>query len=76
MAENSEMLHEQNMSALAQIGLALQQHFASYQKVLDLDYAENKRLVGLVEALGVREVASKTVPAGPNTTAAKTGGVQ
>ena len=66
MADQAVQAHEQNMAALAQVGVALQHHFASYQKVLDLDYAEGKRIVGMVEAMGVREVASKTVPAGPN----------
>ena len=31
----------------------------------DYDYLEGKRIVSLEEAIGVREVSSKSVPAGP-----------
>ena len=65
MADQAMQAHEQNMAALCQIGVALQGHFASFTKLADLDYLEGHRLVGLTEAMGVREVASKNVPAGP-----------
>ena len=65
-------LHEQNMAQLGQLGLRLHQvgtvaheNFTQTTKFADLDYLEGKRLVGLTEAMGVREVASKSVPAGP-----------
>lgn len=59
-------LHEQNMSSLGQIGVAAQANFTTVQKVIDYDHIEQKRIVDLTEAVGVREVASKYVPAGPN----------
>lgn len=66
-------LHEQNMGQIAQLGVQLQQsgiiaqnNFITVQKSLDYDYLEGKRIVDLTEALGVREVSSTTVPAGPS----------
>jgi len=57
-----KLLHEQ----LAQSGLVAQNNFITVQKVIDYDYLENKRIVTLDEAIGVREVSSKVVPAGPS----------
>ena len=65
MADQAIQAHEQNMAAMAQVGVVAQQHFVSFTKLADLDYLEGHRLVGLTEAMGVREVASKSVPAGP-----------
>lgn len=50
---------------LTQTGVIAQNNFVSVQKVIDYDYLENKRVITLDEAVGVREVASKSVPAGP-----------
>jgi len=50
---------------LAQSGVIAQNNFITVQKVVDYDYLENKRMVTLDEAIGVREVSSKSVPAGP-----------
>jgi len=50
---------------LAQTGVIAQNNFVTLQKVVDYDYLENKRIVTLDEAIGVREVSSKSVPAGP-----------
>lgn len=72
----ADNLHEQNMSnlgaagavlgpMLAQSGNIAQNNFITVQKVVDYDYLENKRMVTLDEAVGIREVASKKVPAGP-----------
>ena len=55
----------------AQSGQIAQNNFITTTKAQDLDYLEGKRIVSLEEAIGVREVASKEVPAGPNTVAAK-----
>ena len=65
MADASTMAHEQNMAALAQVGVSIQAHFANFGKLADYDYLDGHRLVGLTEAVGVREVSSKKVPAGP-----------
>lgn len=65
-------LHEQNMGQLSQLGLMLQQtanvaqnNFVTTQKLLELDFLEQRRILTLDESVGVREVASQTVPAGP-----------
>ena len=55
----------QNMGQLAQTGIVAQNNFVTVQKVIDYDYLENKRMVTLDEAIGVREVASKVTPGGP-----------
>ena len=67
MADQAVQAHEQNMAALAQVGVVAQQHFTNFAKLADYDYLEGHRLVGLTEAMGVREVSSKKVPAGPET---------
>lgn len=58
-------LMEQNMAQLGQSGAIAQNNFITVQKAQDYDYLEGKRMVTLEEAIGVREVSSKTVPAGP-----------
>lgn len=60
-----DQAHEQNMAQLQQVGVIAQQNFVQTTKFADLDYMQGKNLVSLTEALGAREVASKTVPAGP-----------
>ena len=50
---------------LTQTGIIAQNNFVTVQKVVDYDYLENKRMVTLDEAIGVREVSSKQSPAGP-----------
>ena len=67
MADVTERFAEQAANTLLQIGNVAQANFVTVNKVLDLDYLEGKNMVSLTEALGAREVGSKTVPAGPNT---------
>lgn len=62
-------LMEQNMGQIGQSGVVAQNNFITVSKAQDLDYLENKRHVSLVQALGAREVGSKTVPAGPSSPA-------
>lgn len=62
-----EQMHEQAMAQLAQTGVVAQNNFTTVQKVVDFDYLENKRMVTLDEAIGVREVS-------PGPYAMKTGG--
>jgi len=57
--------HEQNMSALAQLGNIAVRDAMTISKVVDYDHLENKRMVDLAEALGAREVASEVNPGGP-----------
>lgn len=51
---------------LTQSGIIAQNNFIGVQKVVDYDYLENKRMVTLDEAIGVREVSSKVTPGGPS----------
>ncbi|WP_417386874.1 hypothetical protein [Gimesia sp.] len=53
------------LTQLMQTGTVAQNNFVTVQKVVDYDYLENKRMVTLDEAVGIREVASKTTPGGP-----------
>lgn len=50
---------------LMQSGNVAQNNFLTVNKAQDYDYMEGKRLISLEEAVGVREVSSKEVPAGP-----------
>lgn len=54
------------MEQLSQSGVIAQNNFITTTKAQDLDYLEGKRLVTLEEAVGIREVSSKEVPAGPS----------
>jgi len=65
MADTSPQFSEQAANTLLQIGNVAQANFVTVNKVLDYDYLEGKAMVSLAEALGAREVASKSVPAGP-----------
>lgn len=53
------------MGQLAQSGNVAQNNFITVTKALDYDFMENKRIVTLDEAVGVREVSSQVTPAGP-----------
>jgi hypothetical protein len=55
----------QSMGQLSGTGVVAQNNFVTVNKALDYDFMEGKRVVDLVEALGAREVGSKSVPAGP-----------
>lgn len=56
-----QLLHNQ----LAQTGIVAQNNFVTVTKAQDYDYLENKRMVTLDEAVGVREVQSQFNPGGP-----------
>lgn len=55
----------QAMGQLSGSAVVAQNNFLTVNKALDYDFIEGKRIVDLVEALGAREVGSKSVPAGP-----------
>ena len=57
----NSLLHNQ----LGQSGNIAQNNFITVQKALDYDYLENKRMVTLDEAVGIREVQSQVNPGGP-----------
>ena len=60
MAQIPEALHEQNLGRLAGAGLQAHEHFVQFGKVLDLSYEQDRKMVSLVESLGVREVTSQS----------------
>ena len=71
MVNGSDKFHaiiESEMSMVAQSGRIAQNNFITVSKGQDYDYLEGKRIVSLEEAIGVREVSSKSVPAGPSST--------
>jgi len=61
----SENVSNQMLTQLVQSGTIAQNNFITVQKVVDYDYLENKRMVTLDEAVGIREVQSKVNPGGP-----------
>jgi hypothetical protein len=56
----------QSMGQLSGSSVVAQNNFITVNKALDYDFIEGKRMVTLEEAVGVREVGSKSVPAGPS----------
>jgi hypothetical protein len=62
--ELPEALAIQNLGRLAQAGLQAHEHFVQFGKVLDLSYEQDRKMVSLVESLGVREVTSASGQAG------------
>lgn len=55
-----EALHEQNLGRLAGAGAQAHEHFVQFGKILDLSYEADRKMVSLVESLGVREVTSQS----------------
>ena len=53
-------LDQQNIARLASAGASAHEHFVQFGKILDLSYEADRKMVSLVEALGVREVTSKS----------------
>jgi len=64
--DQATQAHEQNMAALMQTGVVAQNHFVGFTKLADYDYLEGHRVIGITEAMGIREVSSKKTPAGPD----------
>lgn len=60
MASIPAEIHEQNLSRIAGAGAMAHEHNQSYNKILDLAYVQERNMVSLTEALGVREVTSKS----------------
>ena len=66
MAERSEVA-EQNQARLLSAGASAHEHFVQFGKILDLSYEQDRKMVSLVESLGVREVTSASGQTGiPN----------
>lgn len=64
-AMNEAQVANQLMVTLMQIGNVAQANFTTIAKAQDYDYLENKRMVTLDEAVGIREVQSQVNPGGP-----------
>ena len=67
--EESEMslmlaIAEQNGGRLLSAGASAHEHFVQFGKILDLAYESDRKMVSLVESLGVREATSKSGQAG------------
>lgn len=57
-------LDQQNIARLASAGASAHEHFVQFGKILDLAYEADRKMVSLVEALGVREVTSRSGQSG------------
>ena len=68
MAEPSaqfERLHDQNMAGMGSAMTMFMNDAVKVSKAADYGYLQDKDLVSLTEAMGVREVTSRVNPAGP-----------
>ena len=59
IAQPSE-IYEQNRARLLSAGASAHEHFVQFGKILDLAYESDRKMVSLVESLGVREVTSQS----------------
>ncbi len=53
-------LDQQNIARIAAAGASAHEHFINYGKILDYAYESDRKMVSLVESLGVREATSKS----------------
>ena len=53
-------LDQQNIARLASAGASAHEHFVQFGKILDYAYEADRKMVSLVESLGVRETTSKS----------------
>lgn len=58
-------LHDQNMAGMGAAITRFQNDVVTVSKAADYAYLQDKNLVSLAEAVGVREVSSRVNPAGP-----------
>jgi len=66
MSAEFTALHEQNMASLGAISTMYMGDLKTVSKAADYSYLQDKDLVSLAEAVGVREVGSRVNPAGPS----------
>jgi len=64
MAIVPEAIAEQSLARISAAGTIHAEHVVTYSKTLDLSYEQDRKMVSLVESLGVREVTSKSGQAG------------
>ncbi len=60
MATVPTNIDEQNVARIASAGASAHEHFIQFGKVLDYAYESDRKMVSLVESLGVRESTSKS----------------
>jgi hypothetical protein len=60
MASVQVEIHEQSLARLSSAGTIHGEHVVTYSKVLDLSYEMDRKMVSLVQSLGVREVTSQS----------------
>ena len=53
-------LDQQNLARIAASGASGHEHFVMFGKILDYAYESDRKMVSLVESLGVRESTSKS----------------
>ena len=64
MATVPEAVAEMGLSRLMDTGQLAHAHNQQFNKILDLNYEADRKMVSMVEALGIREVTSKSGQAG------------
>ena len=55
-----QAIAEQSASRILGAGAIHAEHLVTFSKILDLAYEQDRKMVSLVESLGVREVTSKS----------------
>lgn len=55
-----DAIAEQNGGRLLSAGASAHEHFVQFSKILDLAYEADRKMVSLVESLGVRESTSQS----------------
>lgn len=55
-----DAIAEQNGGRLLSAGASAHEHFVQFGKILDLAYEGDRKMVSLVQSLGVRESASQS----------------
>jgi hypothetical protein len=60
MADVPANIHEQHLSRIGATGVLASDHNQQFNKILDLNYEADRKIVSLRESLGVREVTSQS----------------
>jgi hypothetical protein len=58
MSTLMDKVAEQNGGRLLSAGASAHEHFVQFSKILDLAYEADRKMVSLVESLGVRETTA------------------
>ena len=60
MAKVPDAVAEMGLSRLMDVGALAHAHNQQFNKILDLAYEADRKMVSLVQALGIREVTSES----------------